>query len=136
LIVRVVEAAGIPTLSMTSALSITRSANVPRAAFLDYPLGHTSGPPNKPDVQLEIIRNSLELFNTLKTPGQIGTLPFVWSTSEGDAWKDGLSLPKVDSDESPADDERTERDDEPQYQNSEDARLARQGACDTCIWLC
>jgi len=135
LIARAVEAAGIPTLSMSSALSITQSVNVPRGAFLDYPLGHTTGPADKPEVQLEIICRSLELFNSLKTPGQIETLPFVWSDSNGDAWKDGLSVPKPDSGDAPADDERTERDDQPQYQNAKDAKLAGQGTCDTCIWL-
>ena len=93
---------------MTSALSITRSANVPRAAFLDYPLGRTSGPPNQPEVQLDIIRRSLALFNTFQTPGQVETLPHVWSATEGDAWKEKLSLPKKDSGEAPADDERTD----------------------------
>ena len=120
---------------MTSALSITQSANVPRAAFLDYPLGHTSGPAEQPDIQLDIVRRSLALFNTFETPGLVKILPFVWSASEGDAWKDGLSLPKVDSGEAAADDERTGRDNQPHYQNAEDEGLAGQGACDTCIWL-
>ena len=120
---------------MTSALSITRSANVPRSAFLDFPLGHTSGPANQPEIQLDIMRRSLALFNSLEQPGQTETLPFVWSSSDGDAWKDKLSLPKTDSGEAPADDERTERDNQPQYQNPDDERLAEQGKCDTCIWL-
>ncbi len=120
---------------MTSALSITRSANVPRAAFLDYPLGRTAGPPNQTEVQLDIMRRSLALFNTFQTPGLVETLPHVWSATEGDAWKEKLSLPKKDSGEAPADDERTEREDQPQYQNPEDKILAEQGRCGNCIWL-
>ena len=43
LIARQLEAAGIPTVSLTSARDITAAANPPRAVFVDYPLGHTSG---------------------------------------------------------------------------------------------
>ena len=55
LIARAVEAAGIPTLSMTSAWSITASVNPPRAAFVDYPLGHTTGQPHDRADQLRIV---------------------------------------------------------------------------------
>ena len=54
LIARQIEAVGIPTLSMTSALSITRAVHPPRGAFLDYPLGHTTGKANEPGLQVEV----------------------------------------------------------------------------------
>ena len=38
-----VEAAGISTVSMSNARSITAAANPPRAVYLDYPLGQTAG---------------------------------------------------------------------------------------------
>ena len=120
---------------MTSALSITQSANVPRAAFLDYPLGHTAGPPDRPDIQLEIMRQSVELFNTLDEPGQVGKLPFSWSETEGDLWKEGLSVTKKRTGEDGVEDDRTQRDEQPQYQYPKDAQLAAQGDCKTCIWL-
>jgi hypothetical protein len=69
LIAREIEARGIPTLSMTSALSITRSVNPPRAAFVDYPLGHTSGKPHAPELQRNLLLDSLRAFETLEEPG-------------------------------------------------------------------
>ena len=52
LIARAIEAEGIPTLSVTSARDITRAVWPPRAAYLDYPLGHTSGRPHEPELNL------------------------------------------------------------------------------------
>ena len=59
LIAREIEARGIPTLSMTSALSITKAANPPRAAYLDFPLGHTAGKPHQPLLNRAIVRDAL-----------------------------------------------------------------------------
>ena len=120
---------------MTSALSVTQSVNVPRAAFLDFPLGRTAGPPGRPDVQLQIMRQSLALFSCLDKPGQVVNLPFSWSESEGDLWKENFGAVSNQSGESTVADERTERNDQPQYQYPKDAVLAAQGVCETCIWL-
>ena len=103
------EAAGISTLSMTSALDITRAVNPPRAAFLDYPLGHTTGKPNDPGVQREILLEALEAFTQFETPGSIKMLPFKWDENED--WKKR---------ERAKEDDRMERYDTPQYQNEED----------------
>ena len=135
LIARHLEAAGIPTLSMTSARSITQSTNAPRAAFLDYPLGHTAGRPNQVEEQLNIVRNSLGLFQTLDAPGQIETLLYTWSQTKGDLWKEKLRAPFTPGTSTDAKDDRTEREIKPQYQYPEDERQAGQGVCDTCIWL-
>ena len=62
LVARHVEAAGIPTLCMTSAQDITRAVNPPRAAFLDFPLGHTTGKPHEPDLQRRILVQALSSF--------------------------------------------------------------------------
>jgi hypothetical protein len=85
LIARELEAAGIATLCMTSALDITRAVNPPRAAFLDYPLGHTTGKPYDPELQRAIMRGALAAFESLTTPGSVKILPFVWS--EDETWK-------------------------------------------------
>jgi hypothetical protein len=66
LIVREVEAAGIPTLCMTSAYDITQAVNPPRAVFLNYPLGHQTGKPNDSEGQRAIIRDALGAFETNK----------------------------------------------------------------------
>jgi len=102
---------------MTSALDITRSVNPPRAAFLDYPLGHTAGKPHQPELQRRILREALEGFESLTVPGSIKMLPFVWS--EDETWKSQAFA---------GDDTRTGRVDTPQYQSEEDRVAAESGA--------
>ena len=92
------ETAGIPlsTLSMggttrrsISALDIMKAVNPPRAAFLDFPLGHTTGEPHQPELQRDIMLQALEGFTSLTEPGAIKMLPFRWS--QGDEWKETAS---------------------------------------------
>jgi hypothetical protein len=82
LIAREVEAAGIPTLCMTSAYDITQAVNPPRAVFVDYPLGHQTGKPGDPDNQRAIIGDALKAFETISKPGTIVKLPYVWDAND------------------------------------------------------
>ena len=104
---------------MSSALDITRAVNPPRAAFLDYPLGHTTGKPHEPALQREILRQALEAFTSLTLPGTVKILPFTWS--EGQAWQ-------ATAQRGP--DDRRPRYDTPQYQTEEDRQRA--AACIPC----
>ncbi len=139
LIARQVEAAGIPTLCMTSALSITRAVNPPRAAFLEYPLGHTTGKPREPELQRRILRDALAGFATLAEPGSVAMLDYAWAPD--DAWKDGVMRADPDAEllRDEAQDDRTERRDLPQYQTEQDRELAQaalaSGGCASCIVL-
>jgi hypothetical protein len=87
LIARVVEAAGIPTLCMTSALDITQAVNPPRAVFLNFPLGHQTGKPYQPELQRRIVRDAMQAFQTLTEPGSIVHLPYVWDPNDR-RWED------------------------------------------------
>jgi hypothetical protein len=108
---------------MTSALDITRSVNPPRAAFLDYPFGHTTGKPDDPELQWAILIEALEAFSSLSEPGSVKRLHFRWSEDEN--WKRTALA---------GDDERRPRHDTPQYQNEDDRRRAEDPtACATCI---
>jgi hypothetical protein len=138
LIARQIEAAGIPTLCMTSALSITRSVDPPRAAFLDYPLGHTTGKPHARALQQSILRDALAGFVSIDEPGGIRMLDYTWS--EDDDWKDSVMRPRV----APATgagvlDERTTRHPTPQYQCDADRELAERAlatdGCPSCVFL-
>lgn len=89
LIARHLEAAGYPTVCLTSARSITAAANPPRSVFVDLPLGHTAGPPNDPDVQRTIVEGALRLAAEMDrpedgAPGRILDLPLRW---HHDDWK-------------------------------------------------
>ena len=141
LIARAIESAGVPTLSLTSALSITRSVNPPRAAFLDYPLGHTAGPAFDRVLQRQILLDALAGFQTIQKPGGLIDLGYAWS--EDDAWKDSVMQPRAASgenvEEGAFEDDRTARLETPQYQTAEDQRRAEsalaRGGCPTCVFL-
>ena len=110
---------------MTSAWSITASANPPRAAFTDFPLGHTCGPPDRPALQRAIMRDVLALFESLDAPGTIADLGYSWV----EEWKDVARQPV---------DHRVPRRDTPQYQDREDelAAVSTYGssvACGVCV---
>jgi hypothetical protein len=116
LISRHAEAAGIPTLCMSSALDVTKSVNPPRAAFLDYPLGHTTGKPKDPILQREILIDALDAFSSLTEPGSVKVLPFEFS--EDTSWKIAVET---------SGDERLPRYDTPQFQTDEDRTRAAAG---------
>jgi hypothetical protein len=104
---------------MTSALDITRSAGAPRAAFLDYPLGHTTGKAGEPELQRAILADALRAFESTE-PGHVRMLPFRWDDA-GD-WKAAAFAGA---------DERQPRFAEPQWQSDDDRRAAE--ACGACV---
>ena len=106
---------------MTSALDITKSVRPPRAAFLDYPLGHTTGKPNDPELQRQIMIEALDAFSSLDAPGKVKMLPFRWS--EDESWKEKAFA---------GGDERRARVDTPQYQSEEDKILAEKAGAPPC----
>ena len=125
LIARQVEADGIPTASLTSALSITRSVDPPRAAFLDFPLGHTAGKANDTALQREIVAAALAAVDELERPGAVKMLPHRWSSD--DDWKREAML---------SGDARTHRSSSPEYQCEADRALAAAAPdCPTCVFL-
>ncbi|REJ86261.1 MAG: hypothetical protein DWQ36_09915 [Acidobacteria bacterium] len=99
----------------------------PRAVFVDYPLGHTSGKPDDPADQDAILEAALRLLEAAVAPGTIVDLDLRWA--EDDSWKLPLLAPEPD-------DERSERHPEPQYQNEEDRRAAETAVgCAGCVEL-
>jgi hypothetical protein len=109
-------------MSMTSARDISASAGVPRGAFLDYPLGHTAGRPNEPELNHSIMADTLAAFEAIDEPGTIVDLSYHWADS--DEWKDGAMRPFVPHPGAAAIDDRVERFPEPQYQTDDDAEAA------------
>ena len=87
LIARSVEMAGIPTISMTSALDITQAVKPPRSAFVNFPLGHQTGKANLPELQRSIVRDAFSALEAITTPGTIVTLAYVWDEKD-DSWED------------------------------------------------
>lgn len=67
---------------MTSALDITQAVKPPRAVFLNFPLGHQTGKPHQPELQLQIVRDAMGAFVRIDRPGTIVELPYVWDPSD------------------------------------------------------
>jgi len=136
LIAREIERRGLPTVSLTSAWSITRRVNPPRAVYTDFPLGHTAGKAHDGELQRQIMRAALHALTSVSIPGTIEPLPCHWSAD--DSWKDRVMRPQA-ADASRASrghDDRVERHAEPQYQNEADRLLAeRAPVCQGCLWL-
>ena len=140
LVAREIERRGIPTLAMSSARSITRAVCPPRAAFLDFPLGHTAGRVGDQAGNRAILSDVLAAFASIDRPGEIRDLDYVWA--EDDGWKEESSSgAKQDSEpeSARAEDDRAERFDSPQYQHEDDraaaeAALAEDG-CPSCVFL-
>ncbi len=103
---------------MASARDIVAAGNPPRAVFLDYPLGHTTGRPFAPQEQYAITRAGLEALASIDKPGTVVALERRWDAD--DAWKADAMNPA-------AGDLRQPRDTTPRYQCAAD-RVAAEGA--------
>ncbi len=115
MLARMFDDAGIPSTCIVSALDIVQSVKPPRAAFVDYPLGHTAGKPNDPEDQYDIVKSALELFASVTEPGTIVDLGRSWDRDP--EWK-----AKTLADDGV--DRRGARDTTPRYQYPEDKMLA------------
>ncbi len=111
LIARQLESAGLTTICLTSARDITRAAWPPRGAFLDFPLGHTSGRPHEPALNRSIMLDALAVVEQADEPGTIVDLPYRWDDDDG--WKDTVMRPAEGGE---WDDDRSERFGDPQFQ--------------------
>jgi len=67
---------------MTSALDITQSVKPPRAVFVNFPLGHQTGPPDQPELQRRIVADAMRAFETITTPATIVELSYVWDKND------------------------------------------------------
>ena len=85
LIARHLEDAGIPTFCLGSALDILQAGRPPRAAFVDFPLGHSSGSPFDEAHQYAIVRDAMRAFQSAETPETIVHIDATWP--EGEDWK-------------------------------------------------
>ena len=101
-----------------SALDIFEAGRPPRATFVDYPLGHSTGKPFDPADQLEIVRAALEGLQHMTRAETIRHLPNQWD-SRGQ-WR-------ADAMRADGGDLRQPRDETPQFQHAADRVAARAG---------
>ena len=86
LVARHLEAAGIPTVILGSALDIVNHCGVPRLVFTDFPLGNPCGRPYDRDMQRAVVATGLELLESASGPREVVRTPYRWSADE--AWRD------------------------------------------------
>jgi hypothetical protein len=122
LVARALEEAGVPTICLTAAYSITASVNPPRATFVDLPLGNTVGRPHDPEFQRDVLRRTFAAAEAMDQPGTITDLGVGWD-SDG-SWKRFATSTGVGSGD--GGDDRRQRVEIPQYQYESD-RLAAGG---------
>lgn len=85
LISRHLEANGIPTVIIGSAIDIVEHCGVARYVHSDFPLGNPCGKPYDGDMQLQIISQALSLLSDALEPRITQRTPFQWGD---DSWRE------------------------------------------------
>jgi D-proline reductase (dithiol) PrdB len=78
MIQREIEAAGTPTVGISVCRDITYSLQVPRAVALRFPMGNPFGASMDASMQSRVLRDALALIDSVRTPGEIVSLPYDW----------------------------------------------------------
>ncbi len=78
LVARVIEAAGIPTMLVSTGRDLTELVCPPRSLFVNFPMGNPFGPPNQPDYQRTLLKTALEMVTDFDEPGKIVDLRDSW----------------------------------------------------------
>jgi hypothetical protein len=95
----------------------------PRAAFVDYPLGHTAGKRDDVEDQHAIVESALDLLSSATEPGRVVDLERVWTH---DAAIDAAWRRHPLSSKGSGGDGRGTRTPEPAFQCDEDRELAEE----------
>jgi D-proline reductase (dithiol) PrdB len=85
LVARYLEANGLPTVIIGSALDIVEHCGVPRFLFTDFPLGNPCGPPWRGDLQGSIVAQAFGLLASAEQPRTTARSPIEWPSD--DPWR-------------------------------------------------
>ncbi len=86
---RTLEAGGITTVVIGSALDITEHCGTPRFIFNDLPLGNPLGKPFDKNMQRKSVDFALNLAENASAPGVVISTGFKWS--DNDDWKENYA---------------------------------------------
>ena len=78
LVARVIEAAGIPTVTLNMIWLYQRLIGMPRVAAIEHPFGRPYGDVDDRETQTQVLRAALSMFESASEPGSVEHLPFVW----------------------------------------------------------
>ena len=88
-----IEARGIPTVSLSMIPDLTRAVGVPRLAGISYPLSRPLGNPHDAEGQRAVLRATLEVLPRALEPDTYVELPFVWPESPAKARNASKGIP-------------------------------------------
>ena len=86
LVARHLEANGIATVIMGSARDIVEHCGVARFLYTDFPLGNPCGKPYDREMQDDLIRRGVSLFDQAVAPRTTVQTPYSWG--EDERWRD------------------------------------------------
>jgi D-proline reductase (dithiol) PrdB len=78
LVARVIEAAGVPTVTLNMIWVFQRLVGMPRVAAIEHPFGRPYGDVGNAETQRAVLRAALEAGERAEAPGHVAHLPFVW----------------------------------------------------------
>jgi D-proline reductase (dithiol) PrdB len=81
IIQRVIETAGLATISLTVEPEMMKRVRVPRAMVVDFPPGCPVGEPTDHEKQRKVLAEALEYLTTMTAPGTVWKSPFKWTRS-------------------------------------------------------
>ena len=78
------EAAGIPTVTLNMIWVYQRIVGMPRVAAIEHPFGRPYGDVGDAATQTAVLRAALDVFAKAREPGHVEHLPFVWHEAPAD----------------------------------------------------
>jgi len=78
LVARVLEAAGISTVTLNMIWVYQRLVGMPRVAAIEHPFARPYGDVEDAKTQAAVLRAALGVFETAQQPGHVEHLPFAW----------------------------------------------------------
>ena len=73
-----IEAAGIPTVVVSTGRDLSAQVMPPRTVFVNFPMGNPFGRPFDKPRQRAVLLDALTAFETIRSPGGIIDLPYQW----------------------------------------------------------
>ena len=77
LVSRVIEARGIPTVTLNMIWIYQRLVGMPRVAAIEHPFGRPYADVSDVETQTAVLRAALDVFAKAQQPGHVEHLPFV-----------------------------------------------------------
>ena len=78
LVARVIEAAGIPTVTLNMIWVMQNRVGMPRVAAIEHPFARPYGDVGDAKTQGDVLRAALDVFGKAKARGHVEHLPFAW----------------------------------------------------------